>query len=418
MGFFDFLKKEAAVVKLELSIDELSIKIKDELLELEQVKPELIEGINSELSELKKSINILTNAKVNEEVSMALLIGVNNSRRMLCNLIDSGIIIKNPDTLTGLNEYLKVVNNLINKAHKAFNRHGGRVTFIYKKETSKLTTALDNLSLELKSCTKKINEGLARIKSLKSVEELVLKHESLLNKLSSLKEDSSLNHESLIELKGREKELKSELKNLSGSNELIKAEENKERINELKDELKNLERRADFIISDFSKALKRFSHGSKDKIFNLLLSEPLMTISKFTDDFIKVRDAVLRELESGAIALKDKQLSKAKKSLSSNELIELAGNYSRINNELKTLSSKTGAISVKSGIERSVNKLTRRRELAEKEGYELKADINSVNKELSELLERVKGKAGSVFNSVITLKNIIIVRNITKKKKS
>ncbi len=416
MGFFDFFKKEEAVVELELSIDELSTKIKDELLELEQVKPELIEGINSELGELKKSINILINAKVNEEVSMALLIGVNNSRRVLCNLIDSGIIIKNPDTLTGLNEYLKLVNNLINKAHKAFNRHGGRVTFIYKKETSKLTTALDNLSLELKSCTEKINEGLARIKSLKSVEELILKYESLLNKLSDLKEDSSLNHESLIELKGREKELQSELKNLSGSNELIKAEENKERINELRDELKNLERRADFIISDFSKALKRFSHGSKNKIFNLLLSEPLMTISEFTDDFIKVRDAVLRELESGAIALKDKQLSKTKESLSSNELIELAGNYSRINNELKTLSSKTGAISVKSGIESSINKLTRRRELAEKEGYGLKADINSVNKELSELLERVKGKAGSVFNSVITLKNIIIVRNITKKK--
>ncbi len=392
MKFLNPFKKQSIKEELTvLKIPELKDHVKQEILHLDKTDKNLVEPINACINKLIARVKHLSEAKVDEEVNKALLIGANNSRRTLCNLISSNINIQTPKTLAELKEYLSSLKKLINTAHNAFAKHGGKVSFIYKKHTNNLANALDELSLAINNCANAISNDLAKLNALNTLESLINKYCNTLKELKHLEKIFSANGSILNSLKEKNKTLTKEINAISK-----KAELESQEIQAINAELENIKRRADIIVSDFSKALRRFSHNTSD--YKLLIENPISFILTNKQQFLELKDALLRELESGGITLKQNQLQKAIASLKSDELLKLSKEYRDLKAKLKNANSAN--VTEKRSLEENAENISDKVRALELKSNELKADIKRIKNILANLSEQITSLTNKILGNI------------------
>lgn len=404
MSFLDLFKKKEETLKKEsinLSFQELKNKIINEISAKESIKnySKEIEFINSKINILKECIKSLEEKEPKSEYNKAMLIGINNARKALCNTINSGLSIKKSNNLTEFNEYLIEINKLIINSHNALSKYSHAVNIAYNNEISSLADTLQELNEAYNKTINSIKKEVESIIKLNRIKDLIKNNESINNDEINLRNELEINNKIIKENNEKISEILNELKKIDSSNELKESLINQERINELKKELSSINYRSDLIISYLSKALKRFTHDLENKFINLLLNEPLRAIKENENEYNKIKEILLKELKNKNIELKQKE--KALLALESDELKNLSKEHYRINNEIIKLD--ISLISKKTELENNNKELMAENERILEKEKEINERIKSLNKMKKDALETIKNQASETLNTEIII---------------
>jgi|GEM_PF-4113335 len=337
MGLFS--KKTEIKPKLdtrELSTLELKNVINAELnKELTKNLKEWVDKINKSIELLKNSLEKLKNAEPSGDFEKALVIGVNQSRLMLYNFFKSSIIIKQPANLIELNDYLAELNNFMINSRNNLSRHIGRLSAVYKNESLKVIDVLDSLNESVNKLLIEISGDSDKTKKLFSIKNRLIELDDLMKKLSELQAGSREISKSLEDIDIESVSINNKLNELINSGAVKRGIDKKADYDRICNELSAVKAEAFRLVSLISRALRKFSHSSDNKLINDLVEDPLNLIIKHRDDYIKLKEVIIRDLDS--MRLDQKQVDKTRSLLNSGELERLSVKFKELNESLRRI---------------------------------------------------------------------------------
>lgn len=385
MGFWKKLlsksEESVPVVKVSLSLDELTIKVNDSILQVkESVNLDLAHSTMNNLLVVKKALRSLMNREIRADYNKALMIGANNARKRINDQLKPLLTIKQPIDLESLNVFIKRVELLLVRAVKVFNesRHA---QLLFKNEINNLSHSLTLLTESVNRLKKELSVDNTRLVDLNSLDREVKLFYEYLREIKELNDDRALLNKRLQSYRDDKERILIEVSKIKGGelfNELVVA---KQSLKDVAVKKSALEHSTMNIVSKFTRALKKTFRG--DSFVNELLINPLVYIASHEQDFNKQVSQLIKELKSGSLKLEHKETDKALKALSNQLINKYLVEY---------------------------NELLKQEELLNKKDFSLLAEVIVLEERLNRLSDLIKQESNgssAIKESIVSKESII-----------